>query len=50
MDSGDEAPLAVGLDETDSRSASEKQMQHSKTRAAEPGQHDPTPVTLITGE
>ena len=50
MDSDDEAPLAVGLDETDSAYASEKQLRNSKTRAAEPGQHDPTPVTLITGE
>ena len=49
MDSDDEAPLAVGLDETDSAHATEKE-QNSKPRAAEAGQHNPTPVTLITGE
>ena len=51
MDSDDdEVPLAVGLDETDSAYAFGKQLQTSKTIAAQPGQHDPTPVTLITGE
>ena len=50
MDSDDEAPLAVGLDATDSAYASGRELQNCKIRAAEPGQHGPTPVTLITGD